>query len=181
MAALVELERQLVRAAQLQAVEGGVAHAGVGVSGEHAAGGDVAPAVACRVPEDRELRAQVHLRPQAHHLLHRAGGDGGARQGVGEAALHRRPYTVHVQAEHGRDVRGAGEAVSGDGHGVASHVGEVEGEVAVVAVDEAGEFQVRVDAAAHLEQPPGGIEAREGGAEAGVEHGARVHGRPLRR
>jgi hypothetical protein len=119
MPAAVKARAEAVRAAELHAMEAGVAHAGLGIARDDDAVGDVGPGILAEVADDRQ-RAEVDVLARRHDVLHRSRV---AREGrdatvtashplVGEALERhaerlREPHAVGEEARDQREARAA--------------------------------------------------------------------------
>ena len=174
MASVVDLDRHLVGAVELEPVEGGVAHAGARIPDDEHAGGDEAATVARGVLEHRKLRPQVDLARTPHVLLGRWVARRGGLDVGADASGQRGPQTVAVEA-HGRlrRLRG-GEHVADHRNVVVLDALEQQRRTGVVVLHHGRGLEVEIDGARHPGQQPGPVETAQGRAETGVENADRL-------
>ena len=174
MASVVDLDRHLVGADQLEPVEGRVAHPGEGVTHDEHAGGDEAAAVAGGVLEHGKLLTQVDLARAPHVLLGRWVARRGGLDVGADAPGQSGPQTAAVEA-HGRLRRlRRGEHVADHRNVVVLDALEQQRGAGVVMLHHGRGLEVGIDGARHPGQQPGPVETAQGGPETRVENADRL-------
>ena len=133
-----------LRTGQHQAVIRGVVDAGLGITGDHDAGGDVAAGVGGGVMQRRQHPAEVDVLG-VDVLLRRRPLDQHRRLRIAQRAADELANAAEIDAERGLDVGLAGQQVADHRHVVAVDLGEQQRRPAVELLHQAGDFEIRID------------------------------------
>ena len=167
-AAEVELDGGAVGSGQHQAVIGRIVNAGLGISGDHDTGGDIAAGVVGGVMQRRQHPPDVDVLG-VHVLLRWRPFDQHRRLRLAERAADELANAAEVCTERGFDVRLTGQQVADHRHVMAVDLGEQQRRPAVELLHQSGGFEIRIDRRGVGLQAAGFRHAPERRTKAGVE------------